>query len=116
LIVDDEATIREAMRVILEKHRYRVVTAADGEAGIALFIQHQASVRLVITDLMMPGIGGQALVRALKGLIPALRVIICSGMDQHDKQAELEQMGVTEVLAKPYTATALLTAVGHALR
>jgi hypothetical protein len=108
LVVDDETAIREATREILEQHQYRVVTAADGREAIDVFQKERNSVRLVITDMMMPVMGGAALVRALRTMEPDLKIIACSGLDQEAKRAELASLGVAEIIMKPFVASQLL--------
>ena len=71
LVVDDEAAVREVMQRTLEKHGYRVLTAAEGAEALALFAQHRAEIKAVITDMMMPGMDGPTLVRALAAIGPA---------------------------------------------
>jgi len=115
LVVDDEAAIREATRRILEKHNYRVLTTGNGEEAIRMFVEHRGAVRLVLTDMMMPGMGGLALIRSLRVLEPDIKVVASSGLDQDDKRAEFIALGVTEVLAKPYTPALLLKALDRAL-
>ena len=115
LIVDDEALIREATQAVLEKHGYRVVTAGTGEEAIQMFIRHRVAIRLVLTDVMMPGMGGLALIRSLRVLEPGIRVVASSGMDQEEKQAELAALGIREILAKPYTQVQLLKTLERAL-
>ena len=115
LIVDDEALIREAAQAVLEKHGYRVVTAATGEEAIQMFIRHRAAVRLVLTDVMMPGMGGVALIRSLRVLEAGIKVVASSGMHQEEKQAELAELGIKEILAKPFTQVQLLKILQRAL-
>ena len=111
LIVDDEPAIRETLREILVQHQYRVLTAADGREAMSLFLKERNSVRLVLTDLAMPVMGGVALVRALRALDPDLKVIAMSGLDDDDKRTELAALGVGDVLMKPLHPAQLLGAM-----
>ncbi len=115
LVVDDERSIREATRRLLEQHGYRVLTAANGEEALNLVLEHRAGVRLVLTDVMMPVMGGVGLARALQGLAPGIPVVATSGLDEEDKRQELAGVGVQEVLAKPCAAGALLAAIRRQL-
>jgi DNA-binding response OmpR family regulator len=107
-VVDDEVAIREATREILEQNQYRVVTAGDGHEAMEIFLKEHDSVRLVITDMMMPVMSGAALVRALHAIDPKLKIIACSGLDQETKRAEMASLGVAEVLMKPFATSQLL--------
>jgi two-component system, cell cycle sensor histidine kinase and response regulator CckA len=115
LIVDDEESVREAARSILEKFSYEVVVAGNGDEALRVLRGQQGRVRLVLTDMVMPGLEGLALIRSLREQDPGVRIVACSGMDHQEKRAELEALGVGEVLAKPYTLSELLRVVDHAL-
>jgi len=62
-------------RSILLKHGYNILTAADGAEAVALFAEQQDRVHLVLTDIMMPRMEGFALIRALRKIDPALKII-----------------------------------------
>jgi len=115
LVVDDELAVREATREILEMHQYRVVCAEDGRAAMNQFLHERENVRLVITDLMMPVMSGIALVRALRGLEPNLKVIAATGLDHDGNRTELAKLGVVEILMKPFKPPQLLEAVRREL-
>ena len=115
LVVDDEAMITEAARHILENQGYRTLTARNGEEAAGLFIQYRGAMRLVLTDLMMPGMGGLALIRALRVLEPDLPVIAISGLAREKQLAELSALGITVLLAKPFDQDLLLRAVERVL-
>lgn len=116
LVVDDESSIREATRRLLEQHGYRAVAASDGEEALKLVLQYRESLRLVLTDVMMPAMGGVALARALQLLDPGIPVVATSGLDEEDKRLELAGVGVREVLAKPCGAAELLAAIRRQLK
>jgi len=115
LVVDDESPILKATSSVLAKYNYRVLTAESGQDAINQFIQHSESVALVLTDLMMPGIGGVDLIRTLRVIRPDLSVIATSGLEQEDDRGTLEGLGILEVLPKPCMAAQLLKAVDSAL-
>ncbi len=116
LVVDDEPVIRETTQRLLEGYGYKVLTASEGEDALVVFGQHRDAVRLVLTDVMMPVMGGAELIRKLRGLSPDLAVMVSSGLLETDKRRELASLGVTEILAKPYGARDLLEAVSRGLR
>lgn len=115
LVVDDEASIRETTRALLERNNYRVLLAEDGQEAIECFVANQDSVRLVITDVMMPRMGGLALVRALRTIQPALPVLVATGFGVERRTAELAALGVAGVLQKPFGGPELLHGVHRAL-
>ena len=79
------------------------------------FNAHADEVALVLTDLMMPVMGGLALVQAVRQARPGVPVILSSGQNEKTRLAEFEAAGVRAVLNKPYAADVLLRTVEEAL-
>ncbi len=115
LVVDDEENVRLATQVVLSAEGFTVCTAENGRDALQVFAAHADTVALVITDVMMPVMGGIALVRRLRELNPALPIIATSGLADTEKKDELIRLGVTQVLPKPASAEELLAAVQDAL-
>ena len=115
LVVDDEAGIRSAVRSILERNGYRVVTASDGVEGLGQFKDFRTEIRVVLTDLLMPRMGGVALVAALKQLDPRVKILASSGSGREGEQAQLQALGATQFLPKPYAADSLLQTLQEVL-
>jgi CheY-like chemotaxis protein len=115
LVVDDEAPIRNVTQKTLERHGYRVETAANGNEAMALYARRLGQNQLVLTDISMPMMGGVALARALKRLDPLVKIIVSTGQGQDDKVAELNGLGVTYFLDKPYNTEKLLVTLREAL-
>ncbi|HTO22374.1 MAG TPA: response regulator, partial [Spirochaetia bacterium] len=112
LVVDDEVSLRDITRQILESYGYKVLTAADGTEAVAKFVETKKDIRLVITDMMMPYLDGAATIRAIKKIDPEARFIATSGLMASEYAKEARGLGVQAFLAKPYTAEKLL----HTLR
>ena len=115
LVVDDESAIREVTRQTLEASGYQVLTAEDGAQAICLYAEHRERVAVVLTDMMMPVMDGAALVRALRRLDASVRVVAASGFDGGGRTAATSRLGIRHMLAKPYSANALLTTVRAAI-
>ena len=117
LVVDDEENVRRVTRRLLEHHGYRVLAAADGAEALARYQQNRDSIRLVVTDLLMPVMDGPTLIRAIHEISPEQAIVAVSG---HTGPAGDEALRVgTDVVAllgKPYTRRTLLKAVDQALR
>ncbi len=113
LVVDDEEGVRRTLRRTLESHGYRVMTAGNGREGLTLLGEHHDDVALIITDLMMPVMGGAAMVAALRQWSPALPVIGVTGLA--DQAASPAALGLSSLLSKPFSTGALLDAVHRAL-
>ena len=115
LIVDDESTVLKVMTRSLEKSGYRVIPAGDGEEGYALYFQHRGDVRLVITDMAMPGMDGPALIAALKKINPSVKIICTSGLGSSSQKETLAELGVHAILSKPCNSRIILQAIQDAL-
>jgi PAS domain S-box-containing protein len=111
LVVDDERSIRETTRILLERQRFHVLTAIHGDDAITQFLQHREEIKLVLTDVMMPVMNGVTLVRALRAIDPGLKIIAASGLGEATHGKELAALGVLEVLTKPYAGAELIAAV-----
>ncbi len=115
LIVDDEPELAAGIGELLEQHNYRVFTVPNGEAALEFFARGGHKIDAMITDIMMPGMDGVALIRTLRPLVPDLKIIASSGlgtdMGGSFRAQELKALGVTTFLPKPYGTEKLLTAL-----
>lgn len=116
LVVDDEENIRNITQATLQKFGYRTITAADGTEAVAAFVNEKEWIDLVLTDLAMPYMDGLATIRALRKLRPELRFIVASGLITNEQSAELNDLGIEDLMSKPYTAEKLLTMLSTALQ
>lgn len=114
LIVEDEASIREITKTTLEANGYEVITANDGADAISVYSKNKDSIRLVITDIMMPIMDGIALIRALQKISPDVMVIVATGLIT-DEVKKVESQ-VKALLIKPYDAESLLMTLGKILK
>jgi PAS domain S-box-containing protein len=114
LVVDDEPSIRELARTVLETFGYSVLTAGDGQQALEVFRRHAGQVRLALVDMMMPVLDGPATIHALRTLNPKLAVIAASGLDS-PTPAGAASLTLQGYLRKPYSAHALLAAVRKVL-
>jgi PAS domain S-box-containing protein len=109
LVVEDDQAVRGFVTRILERAGYRVLSAPDGPA--ALMIDPDEKIDLLLTDVVMPAMGGREVAERLAAMRPGLRVLFVSG---HAENAIVRE-GVLDpeihYLAKPFTAAALLAAV-----
>lgn len=79
LVVDDESIVREMLSSILTKQGYTVLSAETGQEALQLCEQHAGAIRLLITDMLMPGMNGLELVRKVHAQWPQIRVLYLSG-------------------------------------
>jgi two-component system cell cycle sensor histidine kinase/response regulator CckA len=116
LVVDDEPNILRVTKMILESHNYKVVSANDAPEALSIFAPQPDSVRVVLTDLMMPYMDGVALVRAISKMKSNMAFIASTGQGEEARASELQALRVTQFLTKPYDSEKLLKAVRTALK
>ncbi len=116
LVVEDEPTVRHLARSILKAQGYEVLTAANGQEGLRVIRDHAGPpVSLVISDLIMPLMGGKVMAEWLNTTYPDLKILFTSGYTD-DTIAHLGALDVgVEFLPKPYTPAGLLRKVGEML-
>lgn len=104
LLVDDEELLLKTTRRMLEQRGFRVVTAGDGATAIEV-AQKTADIRVLLTDLSLPGMDGRELARRLRWMLPELRVLFMSGFDAETSGLDARQGD--SFLSKPFTAREL---------
>lgn len=115
LVVEDEGAIRGNVRDCLQQLGYAVLEAESGEDALEICQQKQGKIDLVITDLVMPGIGGQELARQLGEQYPNVRILFTSGYTEGTvAQLEMLQEG-SSFLPKPYSVADLSSAIHRIL-
>ena len=115
LLVEDDAALRSLVRTVLTRAGYRAVVASDGAAGLALARGHLAEIDLLLTDVVMPVMGGPALADAVHQLRPDLPVLFMSGYPEHavDDQGAIDPSW--EFIAKPFAPSSLLERIAALL-
>ena len=115
LIVDDEDIVRALVARALREAGYRVVQAQHGAAALAVLESGRETVHLVITDLVMPGMGGREVARWLATHLPGVPVLFISGYPRTYLEAhDLYDAGIP-LLRKPFLPSRLLEAVQELL-
>ena len=115
LLVDDEAEICEMCKAILEAFDYRVLTAENGVEALLLMERHKHEISAVLVDMMMPVMDGAATIRAMRALVPQLKIIAASGLSENEQSAALDGAAPNLFLHKPYSADQLLAALAKLL-
>ncbi len=110
LVVDDEDILLTMAETILSEYGYHVLTANSAQKALAMLSRDDAHVDLVVTDLVMPTMGGRELVERIHQLSPKMRILCASGCVLPPDQ----QIGLL-FLQKPYTSHELLSKVRQAL-
>lgn len=114
LLVEDAERLRKAMQEILESLGYRALTATNGQDALEIF-QSAEEINLVITDLVMPKMGGKQLLRTLRKESPGLKALAITGYVMEADLQELEKAGFLGVVHKPFDAERLAKMLRYAL-
>jgi two-component system cell cycle sensor histidine kinase/response regulator CckA len=115
LWVDDNPAAGTVVEELLRLLHYEVTYCQSGEEALAHFRSRPQAFAMLITDLAMPGLGGEELARAVLSLRPDLPVLVMTGLMEPRQQAALQQAGVREILFKPVPRTDLARAVARHL-
>ncbi len=110
LVVDDDDGLRTAMGRILRRYGYRVIEAQHGAEALALCTRQQEPMHLVVTDLVMPGLGGHELAERIRALASTAKILFVSGYSSDFVRSGDHGPG-TAFLAKPFTMIALAAEV-----
>lgn len=115
LFVDDEPALEALCRRMLERLGYRVTSFADPRAALEAFRAAPDTFDVVITDQTMPGMTGDELARALRGLRPDVPVILCTGFSHVMDEGRAAAAGIDAFLSKPLLADDLGGAIRRVL-
>jgi two-component system, cell cycle sensor histidine kinase and response regulator CckA len=108
LLVEDEAPVRESVRRLLEWHGYTVIEARNAADALQIYDGNEQGIDLVLTDLMMPGMGGHELVEQLRARHPELRVLFMSGYADKTMTTNGVVRRGTAYVEKPFTVELLM--------
>ena len=118
--MDDQQSILDVTKQLLERDAFRVITASDGLEAIQLFKQALAErdpFKLSILDLTIPGgVGGEQTVKAMKKIDPSIKVIAASGYTEGGVLASYSEYGFSAALEKPYTLKTLRQTIHDTLQ
>lgn len=106
LLVEDNERVRQVGQNILESLGYQVLTAANGQVALEVY-RSAAEVNLVITDIVMPEMGGKELIQELRKTNPHLKALAITGYALTEDPRELRTRGILEVVQKPFEVNTL---------
>jgi len=113
LVIDDEKNIREGLSMALEDEGYEVITAEDGKKGLEKALYD--SVDLIITDLRMPLVSGEEILKKVVAELPSIPVIVLTGHGTVELAVEAMRIGAYDFLTKPLDLDRLFRLVKRAL-
>ena len=114
LIIDDEESIRASLQGILQDEGYRVLLAADGNAGLAQLREESADI--ILLDIWMPGIDGLETLQRIREMNPEQLVIMMSGHGTIETAVKATRLGAYDFIEKPLSLEKVLLALQNALR
>ena len=114
LVIDDEAAIRDSLRMILEYEGYGFTGAASGQDGLALVQRDRPD--LVLLDIKMPGMDGMEVLRKLRALDDGLPVVMISGHGTTSTAVEAIKSGALDFLDKPLSSERVILTLQNALK
>jgi DNA-binding response OmpR family regulator len=117
LLIDDDAAVRESLRLVLEASGHQVRSADSGDSGLDAAGDFHPDI--ILTDIIMPGCEGIETIMTLKTRYPAIRIIAMSGGGRVGNRDYLDlarDVGADAVLQKPFDADAILDLVQAHLR
>jgi two-component system, cell cycle sensor histidine kinase and response regulator CckA len=109
LLVEDEPQVRMQARRLLERYGHRVLEARDGAEGLALFRAQTDAIDVIVSDVVMPGLGGVEMVGRMRDVAPQLPVVFVSGFTAQDRDLPLDTR--TAFVPKPYSMASLCEAI-----
>ncbi|NCO95151.1 MAG: response regulator [Armatimonadetes bacterium] len=115
LLVEDEPQVRQTLEAALRALRYHTLVAANGREALALYELHREEIAVVLTDMIMPEMGGKELLQRLRTRDPDLRAVVVTGYAVETEAETLVQDGRCGWIQKPPTLSALGQALSRAL-
>ena len=113
LVAEDEADLRDILKVTLEQEGYRVILASDGDEAIKK--TEKKSFQVALIDIKMPGVNGKELVFKIKQINPRVPIVIVTGSPDFKEEVSLKKQ-VYEYIYKPFRLNELVRVVKEALR
>ena len=104
LLVEDENAVRNIVRIVLTRYGYKVLEAADGNAALEIVGSYQQPIHMLLTDVVMPGMHGPEVAKAVVSKIPSIRVIFMSGYVDDARTREGLADPTASFIQKPFSS------------
>jgi CheY-like chemotaxis protein len=115
LVAEDEPGVRGPVRRILVAHGFQVLEASDGEEALTVAERHEGTIDLLLTDVVMPNMGGAELARRLRSRQPHVRILFMTGYSAEAVASHGVLAPDSSLLQKPFTAEELIRRVRETL-
>lgn len=113
LVAEDEAELREILKVTLEQQGYRAILASDGNEAIKKI--EKKSFQMALIDIKMPGVSGRELVSKIKQINPRVPIVIITGSPDFEEEMSLKKQ-TFDYIYKPFRLNELVKIIKRALR
>lgn len=115
LVVEDDTSARRALAEVLEMMDYKVITAKNGREALDLFDDSNGSIDLVLSDIVMPRMGGAALYTQLKKRRPDIKMVVMTGYPKKEEDWDLLEDGMVYWVQKPFQVSTIVETIRLAL-
>lgn len=115
LVIDDEDVIRNLMKDVLDMLGYNVLLSSEPKDALELYRMHKTEIDLILMDMMMPGMNGPELYKAMNQIDPNNKVIVLSGYSMADEVEQMLNDGVIGFVQKPVSIAKLKEILAEAL-
>ncbi len=116
LFVDDEELVRQSGKIMIEELGYNVILAGSGEDALAIYSKNMGRIDLVITDMIMPDIGGREVFYRIREMDNNCKVVIATGFSKEGELNMLREDGLAGFIFKPFTVSDLSRAISSVLK
>jgi len=115
LVVDDEQSVANFLKEIIELRNYRVTQLLDSEKALAVFTQDPGSFDCVVTDYSMPNMNGIDLSKEIIKIRPDIPIILCTGLSRDMDDSDMKKTGIRRVIGKPVNVNLLFEIIEEEL-
>jgi PAS domain S-box-containing protein len=111
LVVDDEANIRNLLKLVLGKANFQLMEAVNGADALVKVNELKERLNYIITDIHMPQLDGLGLIRKVKEILPAITIVAMTGRLEANEREQIEALNVAAIIEKPFTPNTILAAL-----
>lgn len=115
LLVDDEETVQDLGKRMLERSGYTVLTAANGKEALAIYMKERGTIALVMLDIIMPEMGGKQCLEELLKIEPKVKILIATGLAASSEEIRTMTSRAKGLISKPYQRSQVLRTVRNVL-
>ncbi len=111
LVIEDEEMLRNLAKAILISKGYQVLTAEDGMLGVEMYRSHQDKIAVILSDIGLPSLSGQDVLKRIREINPKAKVVMASGFFDPNTKSEMYKSGARHFIQKPYLPDEVLQTI-----